>query len=274
MKKKLKKIIFKANPISVRKISIILWCLVKKSVKTQYRRSFLGILWTVLNPLLNMFVMSFVFSHIFGRNGIGMDYPVYVLSGNIVFGLMRASTTTAMPSLVNNYDLITKTRTPYAVFPLSNVFTALVNFGFSLIALIIVMIVRIPAGVRFYWSGLLIFLPWLPAIMLFSAGISFFLSVVYVRFRDIKHIYTVFLTLWMYLTPVFYSVETLKLPEKYATLMKLNPMYQYLKYFRDALSGVVPSASTTLICYGVGIVVFVLGLSVFKLLRKKTVFYI
>ena len=93
----------KANPISLHKIVVILGCLVKKSVKTQYRRSFLGILWTVLNPLLNMFVMSFVFSHLFGRAGIGMDYPVYVLSGNIVFGFMRTATTTAMPSLVNNY---------------------------------------------------------------------------------------------------------------------------------------------------------------------------
>ena len=160
-----------------------------------YRRSFLGILWTVLNPLLNMFVMAFVFSRIFGRTGIGMDYPVYVLSGNIVFGFMRTATVTAMPSLVSNYDLITKTRTPYSVFPLSNVFTALVNFGFSLIALIVVMIVRIPAGVRFHWSGLMVFFPWLPAIFLFSAGLALLLSAVYVRFRDLKHIYNVLLTL-------------------------------------------------------------------------------
>lgn len=264
----------KANPISARKVAVILWSLVKKNTKNQYRRSFLGILWTVLNPLLNMLVMAFVFSRIFGRTGIGMDYPVYVLSGNIVFGFMRTATVTAMPSLVGNYDLITKTRTPYAVFPLSNVFTALVNFGFSLIALIVVMIVRIPAGVRFYWSGLMIFLPWLPSIFMFSAGLALLLSAVYVRFRDLKHIYNVLLTLWMYLTPVFYSVETLHLPEKYGMVMKLNPMYHYLKYFRDAISGVIPSWKTTLICYLVGIAVFGIGSLVFRLLKKKLVFYI
>ncbi len=266
--------LMKANPISARKIAVMLGCLVKRNVKTQYRRSFLGILWTVLNPLLNMLVMAFVFSRLFGRANISMDYPVYVLSGNIVFGLMRAATTTAMPSLVNNYDLITKTRTPYFVFPFSNVCTALVNFGFSLIALVIVMIVRIPAGVRFHWTGLMVFLPWLPSIFLFSAGLSFLLAAVYVRFRDIKHIYSVFLTLWMYLTPVFYSIDTLKLPEKYAMVMKLNPMYHYLKYFREAISGIVPSLRTTLVCYAMAIVIFGLGLVVFKLLRKKLIFYI
>ena len=269
MQKKLK-----ANPISSRKVAVILWSLVKKNTKNQYRRSFLGILWTVLNPLLNMFVMAFVFSRIFGRTGIGMDYPVYVLSGNIVFGFMRTATVTAMPSLVGNYDLITKTRTPYSVFPLSNVFTALVNFGFSLIALIIVMIVRIPAGVRFHWSGLMVFFPWLPAIFLFSAGLALLLSAVYVRFRDLKHIYNVLLTLWMYLTPVFYSVETLNLPAKYGFIMKLNPMYHYLKYFRDAIGGVVPGWKVTLICYLVGIVVFGIGTIIFRMLKKKLVFYI
>ena len=264
----------KANPISARKVAVILWSLVKKNTKNQYRRSFLGILWTVLNPLLNMFVMAFVFSRIFGRTGIGMDYPVYVLSGNIVFGFMRTATVTAMPSLVANYDLITKTRTPYSVFPLSNVFTALVNFGFSLIALIVVMIVRISAGVRFYWSGLMVFFPWLPSVFLFSAGLALLLSAVYVRFRDLKHIYNVLLTLWMYLTPVFYSLETLHLPEKYSLVMKFNPMYHYLKYFRDAIGGVVPGWKITLICYCVGIVVFGIGAIVFRMLKKKLVFYI
>ena len=264
----------KANPISTRKVAVILWSLVKKNTKNQYRRSVLGIVWTVLNPLLNMLVMAFVFSRIFGRAGIGMDYPVYVLSGNIVFGFMRTATVTAMPSLVSNYDLITKTRTPYAVFPLSNVFTALVNFGFSLIALVVVMLVRMSAGVRFYWSGLMIFFPWLPAIFLFSAGLSLLLAAVYVRFRDLKHIYNVFLTLWMYLTPVFYSVDTLNLPSKYAVVMKLNPMFHYLRYFREALSGNVPSWRETLICYGVGIIVFGIGFLVFRILKKKLILYI
>ena len=257
----------------MRKAAVILGCLVKKNVKTQYRRSALGICWTVLNPLLNMLVMAFVFSRLFGRSGITLDYPVYVLSGNIVFGFMRTATTTAMPGLVGNYDLITKTRTPYFVFPLGQVITSLVNFAFSLVALLTVMIIRIPAGVKFYWSGLLVLFPWLPSMFLFCLGLSLFLSVVYVRFRDIKHIYNVFLTLWMYLTPIFYSVEILHLPDKYALIMKLNPMYHYLLYFRNAISGVLPSWQTTLICYVVGCAAFGVGMLLYKVTKKKLIFY-
>ena len=264
----------KANPISTKKVLVMLGCLVEKNIKNQYRRSMLGVVWTVLNPLLNMLVMAFVFSKLFGRNSINMDYPVYVLSGNIVFGLMRSATTMAMPSLVCNYDLMAKTRTPYFVFPLSNVITATVNFGFSLIALILVMLVRLSNGVRFYWTGLMIFLPWLPMIFLFSAGLSFFLAVVYVRFRDIKHIYNVFLTLWIYLTPVFYDLETLKLDSKYVNILKINPMYHYLKYFREVLIGNVPGWRTWVVCLGAGILSFVLGMVVFKLMKKKLIFYI
>ncbi len=120
----------------------------------------------------------------------------------------------------------------------------------------------------------MIFLPWLPSVFLFSAGLALLLSAVYVRFRDLKHIYNVLLTLWMYLTPIFYSVETLHLHEKYSLVMKLNPMYHYLKYFRDAISGIVPSWRETLICYAAGIVVFGIGLLVFRILKKKLVFYI
>lgn len=264
----------KANPVSTKKVLVMLGCLVEKSIKNQYRRSMLGVVWTVLNPLLNMLVMAFVFSNLFGRKGIIMDYPVYVLSGHIVFGLMRSATTMAMPSLVGNYDLMSKTRTPYFVFPLSNVITAVVNFGFSLIALILVMVVRISKGVRFYWTSLMIFIPWLPMIFLFSAGLAFLLAVVYVRFRDIKHIYGVFLTLWMYLTPVFYDLEALNLKSEYVTILKINPMYHYLKFFRETLLGNVPGWRTWVVCLGAGILSFALGMIVFKLLKKKLIFYI
>ena len=111
----------KANGLQFKKSMVIMWAMVKKNIKNQYRRSVLGILWTVLNPLLTMLVMAFVFSKIFGRGVINMDYPVYVLSGNIVFSFMRTATTLALPCMVHNYDLLTKTRVPYFVFPASNV---------------------------------------------------------------------------------------------------------------------------------------------------------
>lgn len=257
-----------------RKGFITLSSLVVKSVKNQYRRSVLGIIWTVLNPLLTMLVMAFVFSSIFGRTGIDMDYPVYVLSGNIVFTLVSAGTTNAMTSIVNNYDLLYKTRVPFSVFPLAQIFTACVNFLFALIALVAVMLIRIPNGVTFHWSMLMILLPWLPAILLFSTGIGFFLATVFVRFRDIKHIYSVFTRLWMYLTPIFYSLTSLKLGDTAMHIMQFNPLLHYLNYFRDVVMGNIPDWKAHAIVYGVGIGSFLVGWVVFRLARNKFILHI
>ncbi len=263
----------RANELQFKKSMVVLGSLVGKNIKNQYRRSVLGILWTVLNPLLNMLVMAFVFGNFF-RNDISMDYPVYVLSGNIVFSLMRSATTSSLTCMVNNYDLLTKTRIPYAVFPISNVLSSTVNFGFSLVALVIVMLVRMSEGVTFHWTMILIIFAWLPAILFFSAGISFVLSVVYVRFRDIKHLYSVFLTLWMYSTPVFYSLDKMNLGKGYLTAMSFNPMLHYLQCFRDLVNGTVPSGKEFLICYGVGLGCLGIGYLIFRLSRKRLLLYI
>lgn len=266
------KIKIKANALQTKKSFVVLNSMVQRNIKNQYRRSVLGIFWTVLNPLLNMLVMSFVFSSIFGRSGIDLDYPVYVLSGNIVFNIMRSSTAESLTCMVDNYDLLTKTRVPYEVFPVSKILAAAVNFGFALIALIIVMLSRIPWGVRFHWTMLMIIV-WLPSILMFSLGISFTLSAIYVRFRDIKHIYSVFLTLWMYTTPVFYSLSSLK-SDTVQNVLQFNPMLHYLNYFRDLLMGVVPSGKAHLICFGIGIVSLVFGWLIFKATKNKFILYI
>lgn len=264
----------KANALQARKSMVILESMVRKNIKNQYRRSFLGVLWTVLNPLLTMLVMAFVFSNIFGRQGISMDYPVYVLSGNIVFSFMRAATSNSLTCIVNNYDLLTKTRVPYAVFPISQTLSSVVNFGFSFIALIVVMLIRIPNGVTFHWTMFMTLVPWLPSIMMFTTGISFILCSVYVRFRDIKHIYSVFLTLWMYMTPIFYSLDVLKLDPVARQVMEINPMLHYLNYFRDIVCGTVPTWQAHAICYGAGAAALLVGWVIFRLSRKKFILYI
>ncbi|MDE6302161.1 MAG: ABC transporter permease [Clostridia bacterium] len=266
----------KANALQFRKSLVVLGSMVGKNVKNQYRRSVLGVFWTVLNPLLNMLVMWFVFDKIFGRSSDELFYPVYILSGTIVFNFMRAATTGSLPCMVTNYDLLTKTRVPYSVFPISQNLSSLVNLGFSLIALLILMLACIPKGVQFHWTMFMILIPWLPSIMLFSMGMSFALCSVYVRFRDIKHLYGVFLTLWMYATPIFYSLDTLKIAEGGTVwkIMHLNPMFYYVTYVRDLLKGIVPDWKMHAICYGVGIVAFLIGFVIFRLSRKKFILYI
>lgn len=263
----------KANIVMLKQSMYVLNSLVKKNIRSQYRNSMLGVLWTVLNPLLNMLVMALVFGTFFGRTMPNVDFPVYVLAGNTVFGLMRMTTASGLTSIVDNYDMLTKTRIPYYVFPVSHLLSAVVNFAFSFIALIVVMLIRIPNGVMFYWTLLLTIAPFLPALMLFSIGITFILATMYVKFRDIKHLYGVILTLWMYLTPLFYNEAILS--EKVRNLMNFNPMYHYVKYFRSIVQmGIVPSLESHLICYGCGIVAFIIGIIVFQTQKRQFILYI
>lgn len=260
----------KANALEFRKSMVTLWAMVIKNIKNQYRRSVLGILWTVLNPLLTMLVMAFVFSSFFGTKGIDLDYPIYLLTGNVVFSLVSASTSMALPCMVDNYDLLMKTRVAYFVFPASNVMSSLVNFGFSLVALIAVMLVRIKYVI--FSPTLLMIIVWLPSILMFCLGLSLILCSIYVRFRDIKHLYTVFLTLWMYMTPIFYSTSILN--ESIQKVIQVNPLVHYLGYFRNLVMGVVPSWQTHILLYAIGIVTMLLGFVVFNSQKRSFILYI
>ena len=254
----------------MQKNGYILSAMIEKNFKVQYRGSFLGILWTVLNPLLNMVVLVLVFSNLFGSSPEVGIYPIYLLVGTIVFNMVRQSTIQSLDSLVMNSDLIKKVKISYSIFPLSNLFSALVNFAMTFIALIAIMLI---VGQRFYWTLILI-ITIIPAIMLFSLGISLFLSAVYVFFRDIKHLYDVGMTLWNYLTPIFYSVSVINIGWV-SKIVKLNPMYHFVTAARGLIQwGVIPSITEYLIMYGWAFGLLVFGLLVFKLLRKKYILYI
>ncbi len=266
------KIRFKENSSKffeqTKKNSYVLKAMVKKNFKAQYRGSILGILWTVLNPLLNMIVLSFVFSNIFGR---GIDhYPVYILCGTIIFNILRQITTQSLTCLVSNSGILKKTKVSYSVLPMSNTCTALVNFAFSFIAMLIVMlIVKQP----FYWTILLTIVI-LPAIVMFSLGIGYFLASLYTFFRDIKHIYSVGLTLWQYLTPIFYTASAIGSGIAFK-IINLNPMTVYVTAFRDVIKlGVVPSGMDFLIMYAWAFGMLAFGYLVFRLNRRKYILYI
>ncbi len=265
---------YQSSKMTVKQYSYVLSLTVKKNIKQQYRNSFLGVIWTVLNPLLNMLVMWFVFDTIFGANGAsGMDYACYLLAGNIVFTLMRESTTTSLTCIVENRDLMTKTRVPVSIFPLARVMTALSNFGFSLLALLGVMLVQCLRGklVIFNWTMLLSLLM-LPALILFSLGVGYILATLYVKFRDIKHLYTVFVTLWTYITPIFYTLDRLDKAPVAQTVVSINPMYYFVTYFREVfVAGQVSSWMNLLICYAWGIGMFVIGTAVLAWKKKNFV---
>ena len=262
------------NPYSIRnkmrKNRYILGAIVTKNFKSQYRNSILGVVWTVLNPLLNMIVMALIFSEMFGvSSGVG-NYPVYLFCGNLIFSIMRQATSQSLTSIVDNSGLIKKVRISYSVFPISNTCLSLVNFGMSFIALLGIMVFE---GQKFHWTMVLT-LTIIPAVLMFSLGLGLILASLYVFFRDVKHIYSVVLTLWTYLTPLFYTAESLKKPV-IIKIIKLNPMTQYVKMFRDIIQwGTIPSWGTFLYAYGFALAMWGIGYLFYRLLRKKFILYI
>ncbi len=259
---------------SLKKNRNILYELVRKKVKAQYRNSSLGVIWTVLNPLLNMLVMWLVFSNFFGK-GDPM-YPLYLLVGNIVFQSLRSSTSESLPSIVNNRSLLLKTKVDPYLFPLSTTLSSIISFGFSLVALLIIMIITsIISGINIFGYQILFSLLILPALLIFEYGISLILSSLYIYFRDIKHFYAVFMTLWMYLTPIFYKINILENNSFGLFFVKLNPMYYFVTFFRDSFYNAcyqgmaLPNMMNLGISYLWAILLLMVGILFFKSTKKN-----
>ena len=203
--------------------------LVQRDIKTKYRRSVLGLLWTVLNPLLMMTVLSIVFSYFFSRYGDVENFPVYLLCGQVIFNFFNESTSIAMGSIVHSGELIKKVYVPKYLFPITKVMSSGVNLLSSMIALVIVMVAT---RSRVTPTVLLAVFPLL-YVLLFSTGVSLFLSAAAVSFRDLMHLYSVVTTAWMYLTPVIYPMSILDGAPKWAVfIINANPLTAFIKIFR------------------------------------------
>ncbi len=204
----------------------LLRLLVSRDIKLKYRRSVLGYIWSILNPLLIMSVMAVVFSTMFKRNI--EHFPVYLFCGQLLFNFMNNSTHQAIYSITANAALLKKTYVPRYIFTVSKITSGMVDFVFSLGALLIVMLVT---GVRFSMYFFLFPLVVLQ-LYIFCVGLGLFLAQANVFFRDIQYIYNAITTAWMYLTPIFYPMEAL--PENLQWIIKhFNPMYFYVGQFRD-----------------------------------------
>jgi ABC-2 type transport system permease protein len=260
----------------VEKDRFILKQLVTKDFKIKYRRSFLGVAWSVLNPLLMMIVMAVVFSTIFaqGRNGAVSPelYPLYLIVGNVTFSVMSESTNQALMSIIWASSLLKKVKVHRWVFPVQKVLFSLVNFGFSLIAVAIVMIWFhvVPT-----WH--LILLPvCLFLLMLFCMGLGMMLSALTVFFRDIMHLWSVVITAWTYLTPIFWTTDFIgQMPHAVRVIMYANPMYNYIQFMRDIfLFQTTPTFFTVGMCVAWAVVALVLGYVVFHKSEHKFILYI
>lgn len=255
--------------IDLKRNWFIITSLVSRDFKLKYRRSVLGVLWSILNPLLMMCVLVAVFSNVLKFGGNIENFPMYLILGNVLFALMADSTTSAMTSILESSSLIKKIRISKVIFPIEKVLFQLVNFAISLIAVVIVMLFF-----QITPHATLLALPLLLLFMtLFSAGLGLLLSSLAVFFRDVCHLWGVVITAWTYATPLFYPIEIL--PNWMQAAELFNPMYHYVSYFREiVMYGTMPGIVENLICLGVALITFAIGLLVFKANEKKFILYV
>lgn len=242
--------------------------LVIRDLKIKYRRSFLGYLWSVLNPLMTMAVMTVVFSTMFRRNI--EHFPVYLLTGQLMFSFMTNSTNQGMRSILGNAALLKKIYVPKYIFTLAKVTSCLVDLVLSLVALAIVMFVtQVPPSPHILMAAVV-----LAQLYVFCVGLSMFLAQAAVFFRDVQYIYSVLTMAWMYLTPIFYPADMLE-PWLLSAVEKFNPMYCYITQFRDVvLYGVMPEAKLFVYGFGVAAAVLVIGVCSFLRAQDRFILYI
>ena len=241
--------------------------LVTRDLKVKYRRSVLGYVWSILNPLLMMLLQTLVFSYMF-RFDIE-NFPLYLICGNTLFNFFNESTNMGMGSVLGNAALIKKVYVPKFIFPLSRVVSSFVTMLFSLAAILLVMVLT---RNTFYPTLLLVWLPLL-LLFLFSCGMAMLLSALAVYFRDLQYLYGIVTMAWMYATPLFYPISAL--PPFMVTVVKCNPLYHYINCVRNlVMYGNVPGPNTWLACAGSAVVMLALGLWAFRKLQRNFILYL
>ena len=255
--------------IDMKRFFPLLKNLVSKDFKVKYRRSVLGIAWSILNPLFTMLVITTVFGKLLK---IQVDnFATYYIVGFSIWSFFSEATSSSLTSVLNSAALIKKVYIPKYIFPIEKCLFALVNFAFTLIAVVIVMLFQ---GVVPTVTAVLFPLPVIYC-FIFVCGVSLFLSAATVYFRDIQHLYGVLLTMLMYLTPIIYPMELLKGHDFIEKVVNLNPMTHYVEYFRDiVMYGTVPDLTENLICIGMALIAFVIGAFVFKKSEGKFILHI
>lgn len=251
------------------KYGFLLKQLVARDFKRKYKRSVLGVLWSLLNPLLMMGVQYLIFSTLFGNDSIKC-YPVYLLIGVVVFSFASESCMLGLTAITDNSMLVKKVYVPKYIYPLSRVISSFINFSLSLIPLLIIMACCriIPA-----WT-MLLFFPVTFLLFVFLYGMALLLSTTMVFFRDIQFLWSVFNMVWMYGTPIFYEVNQIGSPAV-QTLIKCNPLYHYMAIIRTAfIDGACLDIKSLGFCLLFSFVAFGLGFVFFKKNQDKFAFHV
>ena len=241
--------------------------LVKRDFKKKYKRTILGMGWSMAMPILTLLVMKIVFEQFFGR---GMaHYTTYLFCGNLIFCWFSEATNLGMLSLYGNASIFTKVNVPKYLFLFSGSVQTLINFAITLVAFFLFCWLD---NVVFSWRFLLLVYP-VVTFFLFNVGIGLILSALFIFFRDIDYLWRVFLQLLMYGSAIFYTIDGF--PPKMKLLFSLNPVYRHIAYFREVvLDGIVPSTETHLVLAGFSCAAFLAVMFMYKHYNTKFLYYV
>ena len=241
--------------------------LVKKGIKLKYRRSYLGMIWSMLEPLLTMIVLTIVFGTLYGNTD--RTFPVYILTGRLLYSFFSQSTKAALKSIRQNSAMIKKVYVPKYLYPLSSV---LFNYVIFLISLIVLAMVSVILGVKptFYLLQAPIALI---LILIMSYGCGMILATIGVFFRDMEYLWSVALMLVMYTCAIFYYPEKL-LKSGWAWILKFNPLYCTIQIFRSAVFGEPMYAPYVIYAAAFSVVITIIGLVCFKKKQDNFILYI
>ena len=223
--------------------------------------------WSVLSPLLMLLVMRLVFTKIFGH---GIEhYTTYLFCGNLVFAFFNESTTQGMSSLMSNTAIFSKVNVPKYLFLLSKNMQTLLNFGITLVVFFIFCIID---SITFTWHFITLLYPIL-CLVIFNIGLGMILSALYIFFRDIQYLWTVFVQLLMYMSAIFYSVDAYS--ETVQRIFLINPVYVYIKYFRVVvIDNSIPSLEVNVIAIAYALLAFGVGALIYKKCNHKFLYYV
>ena len=241
--------------------------LVKRDFKKKYKRTVLGMAWSLLSPLMMLLVMRLVFTQFFGQNMA--HYTTYLFCGNLVFSYFNESSTQGMQSLTGNAAIFTKVNVPKYLFLFSKNVQTLINFCLTLCIFFLFCILD---HITFTWRFICLLYP-ICMLVLFNIGVGLVLSALYVFFRDVQYLWTIFTQLLMYMSAVFYSIDHYSY--RVQCLFLANPIYLFIRYFRKiVIDAAVPSVWFHLLMLGDVLVVLGLGCWMYKKYNTRFLYYV
>ena len=252
---------------TIQKHRFLLEELIKRDFDRKYKGALLGAAWSVMNPLLTLLVMRLVFGHFFG--GAIQHYTAYLFCGTIVFSFFTESTAEGLMALVGNAHIFTKVNVPKYLFLLAKNAQTLINFFLTLLVFLLFCALN---GITFSLRFLLLLYP-VVTLLLFNLGMGFILSALYVFYRDIQYLWGVMTQFLLYLSAVFYSIDSF--PAHVQNLFLVNPLYLFIRYFRKiVIDGTIPSAGFHLLMAFDALAVMALGLWIYKKNDTEILYYV